>query len=218
MKNISQILYKIYESLFAHFGPQNWWPADTPFEMCVGAILTQNASWKNVKIAIDNLKKKDLLDPFKLYEIPLETLSQIIKPCGFYNIKTKRLKNFVKFLIENYQGDLNILFSKGLEKAREELLNIKGLGKETVDSILLYAGNLPIFVVDAYTYRILHRHSLVPEEATYEEMQALFMENLPQDPQLFNEFHALLVACGKNFCKKKEPLCETCPLKTINIS
>jgi len=218
MKNISQILYEIYESLFAHFGPQNWWPADTPFEICVGAILTQNASWKNVKIAIDNLKKKDLLDPFKLYEIPLETLSQIIKPCGFYNIKAKRLKNFVKFLIENYQGDLNILFSKGLEKAREELLNIKGLGKETVDSILLYAGNLPIFVVDAYTYRILHRHSLVPEEATYEEMQALFMENLPQDPQLFNEFHALLVACGKNFCKKKEPLCETCPLKTINIS
>jgi endonuclease-3 related protein len=218
MKNIYQILYEIYESLFAHFGPQNWWPADTPFEICVGAILTQNASWKNVKIAIDNLKKKDLLDPFKLYEIPLESLSQIIKPSGFYNTKAKRLKNFVKFLIENYQGDLNILFSKGLEKAREELLNIKGLGKETVDSILLYAGNLPIFVVDAYTYRILHRHSLVPEEATYEEMQALFMENLPQNPQLFNEFHALLVACGKNFCKKKEPLCETCPLKTINIS
>ena len=217
MKNIYQILYEIYESLFAHFGPQNWWPADTPFEICVGAILTQNASWKNVKIAIDNLKKKDLLDPFKLYNIPLESLSQIIKPSGFYNTKAKRLKNFVKFLIENYQGDLNILFSKGLEKAREELLNIKGLGKETVDSILLYAGNLPIFVVDAYTYRILHRHSLVPEEATYEEMQALFMENLPQDPQLFNEFHALLVACGKNFCKKKEPLCKTCPLKTINI-
>ena len=217
MKNISQILYEIYERLFAHFGPQNWWPADTPFEICVGAILTQNASWKNVKIAINNLKKKNLLDPFKLYEIPLETLSQIIKPSGFYNIKAKRLKNFVKFLIENYQGDLNILFSKGLEKAREELFSIKGLGKETVDSILLYAGNLPIFVVDAYTYRILHRHSLVPEEATYEEIQALFMENLPQDHQLFNEFHALLVACGKNFCKKKEPLCETCPLKTINI-
>ena len=217
MKNISQILYEIYERLFAHFGPQNWWPADTPFEICVGAILTQNASWKNVKIAINNLKKKNLLDPFKLYEIPLETLSQIIKPSGFYNIKAKRLKNFVKFLIENYQGDLNILFSKGLEKAKEELFNIKGLGKETVDSILLYAGNFPIFVVDAYTYRILHRHSLVPEEATYEEIQALFMENLPQDHQLFNEFHALLVACGKNFCKKKEPLCETCPLKTINI-
>jgi endonuclease-3 related protein len=217
MKNISQILYEIYERLFAHFGPQNWWPADTPFEICVGAILTQNASWKNVKIAINNLKKKNLLDPFKLYEIPLETLSQIIKPSGFYNIKAKRLKNFVKFLIENYQGDLNILFSKGLEKAREELFSIKGLGKETVDSILLYAGNFPIFVVDAYTYRILHRHSLVPEEATYEEIQALFMENLPQDHQLFNEFHALLVACGKNLCKKKEPLCETCPLKTINI-
>uniref|UniRef100_A0A7V4N2N9 Endonuclease III domain-containing protein n=1 Tax=Thermodesulfobacterium geofontis TaxID=1295609 RepID=A0A7V4N2N9_9BACT len=218
MKNIHQILYEIYEKLFSHFGPQNWWPADTSFEICVGAILTQNASWKNVKKAIDNLKKKNLLNPFKIYEIPLETLSQIIKPSGFYNIKAKRLKNFVKFLVENYQGDLEILFSKGIEKAREELFSIKGLGKETVDSILLYAGNFPIFVVDTYTYRILNRHSLVPEEATYEEIQALFMENLPQDPQLFNEFHALLVACGKNFCKKKEPLCETCPLKTINIS
>uniref|UniRef100_A0A7V5XF37 Endonuclease III domain-containing protein n=1 Tax=Thermodesulfobacterium geofontis TaxID=1295609 RepID=A0A7V5XF37_9BACT len=217
MKNIQHILYEIYEKLFAHFGPQNWWPADTPFEICVGAILTQNASWKNVKKAIDNLKKKDLLDPFKLYDIPLETLSQIIKPSGFYNIKAKRLKNFVKFLVEKYQGDLKFLFSKGLEKAKEELFSIKGLGKETVDSILLYAGNFPIFVVDAYTYRILHRHSLAPEEATYEEIQALFMENLPRDPQLFNEFHALLVACGKNFCKKKDPLCETCPLKSINI-
>ncbi len=217
MKNIQHILYEIYEKLFAHFGPQNWWPADTLFEICVGAILTQNASWKNVKKAIDNLKKKDLLDPFKLYDIPLETLSQIIKPSGFYNIKAKRLKNFVKFLVEKYQGDLKFLFSKGLEKAKEELFSIKGLGKETVDSILLYAGNFPIFVVDAYTYRILHRHSLAPEEATYEEIQALFMENLPRDPQLFNEFHALLVACGKNFCKKKDPLCETCPLKSINI-
>lgn len=212
MKDISQILKNIYETLYSFFGPQNWWPADTPFEVCVGAILTQNASWKNVKKVIDNLKEKELLDPFKLYEIPLEKLSQIIKPCGFYNLKAKRLKNFVKFLVEKYQGNLDILFSKGLYEAREELLSIKGLGKETVDSILLYAGNLPIFVVDAYTYRILHRHYLVPEETTYDEIQALFMENLPHDPKLFNEFHALLVACGKTFCKKKEPRCSICPL------
>jgi len=215
MKNISQILWEIYEKLYAFFGSQNWWPADTPFEVCVGAILTQNASWKNVKKAIENLKKENLLDPFKLYETPIEVIAQLIKPSGFYNLKAKRLKNFVKFLVEKYEGNLDFLFSNGLHKAREELLSVKGLGKETVDSMLLYAGNLPIFVVDAYTYRILSRHSLIPEEVTYEEIQSLFMENLPPDPKLFNEFHALLVACGKNFCKKKAPLCASCPLNLI---
>jgi endonuclease-3 related protein len=212
MKNTSQLLQEIYERLYSFFGPQNWWPADTPFEVCVGAILTQNASWKNVKKAIENLKKENLLDPFRIYNLSVEELSQLIKPSGFYNIKARRLKNFVKFLVEKYNGNLENLFSKGLHEAREELLNIKGLGKETVDSILLYAGNLPIFVVDAYTYRILNRHYLVPEETTYDEIQSLFMENLPHDPKLFNEFHALLVACGKTFCKKKEPRCSSCPL------
>lgn len=215
MKRISQVLYEIYERLYAYFGPQNWWPAETPFEVCVGAILTQNASWKNVKKAIENLKKNDLLEPKKLYEIPLNNLAEIIKPSGFYNLKAKRLKNFVKFLVEKYEGSLEKLFSKELYEVRKELVSIKGLGKETVDSILLYAGNFPIFVVDAYTYRILNRHHLVPEETTYEEIQALFMENLPHNSQLFNEFHALLVACGKEFCKKKEPLCNACPLNLI---
>ncbi|MCU4137919.1 MAG: 3-Methyladenine DNA glycosylase [Thermodesulfobacteria bacterium] len=215
MKNIANILNDIYEKLYTYFGPQNWWPADTPFEVCVGAILTQNASWKNVKKAIENLKKKNLLDPFKLYDIPLNTLAQIIKPSGFYNIKAKRLKDFVKFLVEKYKGNLEELFSKGLYEAREELLSLKGLGKETVDSILLYAGNFPIFVVDVYTYRILNRHYLIPEETTYDEIQALFMENLPHDPKLFNEFHALLVACGKNFCKKRNPSCTPCPLNHL---
>jgi len=215
MKNIANILNDIYEKLYTYFGPQNWWPADTPFEVCVGAILTQNASWKNVKKTIENLKKKNLLDPFKLYDIPLNTLAQIIKPSGFYNIKAKRLKDFVKFLVEKYKGNLEELFSKGLYEAREELLSLKGLGKETVDSILLYAGNFPIFVVDVYTYRILNRHYLIPEETTYDEIQALFMENLPHDPKLFNEFHALLVACGKNFCKKRNPSCTPCPLNHL---
>ncbi|RKX62161.1 MAG: endonuclease III domain-containing protein [Thermodesulfobacteriota bacterium] len=216
MKNIANILNDIYEKLYTYFGPQNWWPADTPFEVCVGAILTQNASWKNVKKAIENLKKKNLLDPLKLYDIPLNTLAQIIKPSGFYNIKAKRLKDFVKFLVEKYKGNLEELFSKGLYEAREELLSLKGLGKETVDSILLYAGNFPIFVVDVYTYRILNRHYLIPEETTYDEIQALFMENLPHDPKLFNEFHALLVACGKNFCKKRNPSCTPCPLNHLH--
>lgn len=209
---------EIYKSLYTYFGPQNWWPADTPFEVCVGAILTQNANWKNVKRAIENLKKENLLDPFKIYKLSLEKLTQLIKPTGFYNVKAKRLKNFVKFLVEKYQGELDALFSKGLYEARKELFSIKGLGKETVDSILLYAGNFPIFIVDAYTYRILNRHLLIPEETTYDEIQALFMENLPHDPKLFNEFHALLVACGKNFCKKKEPLCNLCPLNYLHTT
>ncbi len=215
MKDINKILEEIYNRLFKRFGPQGWWPAETPFEVCVGAILTQNASWKNVEKAINNLKEKNLLDPFKLYELPLNILANIIRPCGFYNIKAKRLKEFIKFLVENYEGNLEKLFSKNLNEIRKELLNLRGLGKETVDSILLYAGNFPVFVVDAYTYRILNRHYLIPEESTYDEIQELFMKNLPTDPKLFNEYHALLVACGKNYCKKKTPICEKCPLKDL---
>jgi len=210
-----EVLTRIYDRLYEYFGPQHWWPADTPFEVCVGAILTQNASWKNVEKAIKNLKEAEVLDPFKLYRIEVSKLAMLIKPCGFYNLKAKRLKNFVNFLVEKYQGKLDKLFEKGIQQAREELLSIKGLGKETVDSMLLYAGELPIFVVDAYTYRILFRHGLIPEEATYEEIQDLFHRYLPEDPKLFNEYHALLVACGKTFCKTKKPLCETCPLQGV---
>lgn len=214
-KRLKEVLEEIYHRLYSFFGPQNWWPAESPFEVCVGAILTQNVSWKNVEKAIHNLKEKGLLDPKILSQIPREELASLIRSCGFYNIKAQRLKEFAKFLVERYQGDLEKLFSQPLERVREELLNIKGLGKETVDSILLYAGNYPIFVVDAYTYRILYRHYLIPEEATYEEIQSLFMENLPHDPRLFNEYHALLVACGKTFCKGKNPLCEGCPLRDL---
>ncbi|NPA39867.1 MAG: endonuclease III domain-containing protein [Thermodesulfobacteria bacterium] len=213
--NTSEVLMEVFEKLYQHFGPQNWWPAETPFEVCVGAILTQNASWKNVEKAINNLKQKDLLDPFKLYELPINALAELIRPCGFYNLKAKRLKNFLKVLVEEFNGDLEKLFALGLEKAREKLLRIKGLGKETVDSMLLYAGNFPIFVVDAYTYRIFFRHGLIPEEVTYDEIQELFMNNLEPDPKLFNEYHALLVKCGKTYCKRKEPLCEKCPLKEL---
>lgn len=214
-RKIPEVLQEIYQRLFEFFGPQNWWPAETPFEVCVGAILTQNASWKNVEKAISNLKQKGLLSPPALYQLPVEELAELIKPSGFYNLKAKRLKAFVEFLMINYQGDLALMFKKPFSHLRSELLNIKGLGKETVDSILLYGGNLPIFVVDTYTYRILNRHFLIPEETTYDEIQTLFMENLPPDPQLFNEYHALLVACGKNFCKKNSPLCDPCPLKGL---
>lgn len=210
-----EILMKIYNLLFEHFGPQNWWPGESPFEVCIGAILTQNTNWQNVEKAIKNLKKNKLLDPFSLYQLSTQELANIIKPCGFFNIKAKRIKNFIKFLVEKYKGDLNKLFATGLENARKELLSINGLGKETVDSILLYAGNFPIFVVDAYTYRILFRHLLIEEDATYDTIQDLFMTHLPHDSKLFNEYHALLVACGKNYCKKKSPICEKCPLKEL---
>ncbi|MGB9761278.1 MAG: endonuclease III domain-containing protein [Caldimicrobium thiodismutans] len=209
------ILLEIFERLFQHFGPQKWWPAETPFEVCVGAILTQNASWKNVEKAIANLKERGLLHPLKLYHLSLEELANLIKPSGYYNIKAKRLKNFVKFLVENYEGDLEKMKEERLETLREKLLQIRGLGPETVDSILLYALEKPVFVVDAYTYRILSRHNLCPEETTYEELQSFFYAHLEKDIELFKEYHALLVACGKTFCKKKEPLCEGCPLSDL---
>ncbi|MCX8041645.1 MAG: endonuclease III domain-containing protein [Thermodesulfobacteriaceae bacterium] len=212
MKNKAKILKEIYERLLNHFGPQNWWPAQSPFEICIGAILTQNTNWKNVEKALKNLNKHSLLDPFKLYSLELKDLSQLIKPSGFYNLKAKRLKNFIKFLIEEYNGNLETMFSEKLEVLRNKLLSIKGLGKETVDSILLYAGNFPLFVVDTYTYRILSRHQLVPEEVSYDEIQALFMENLPAEVKLYQEYHALLVACGKSFCKNQRPNCSQCPL------
>lgn len=212
MKKKLKILEEIFERLFKYFGPQNWWPAKTPFEVCVGAILTQNTNWKNVEKVIENLEKLSLLEPFKLYYLDLKELAQLIKPSGFYRQKAKRLKNFVKFLVEEYEGSLEKMFSEGLETLRKKLLNLKGLGKETVDSILLYAGYFPIFVVDTYTYRILNRHQIIPEEISYDELQSLFMENLPKDVKLYQEYHALLVACGKYFCKNKNPECERCPL------
>ncbi len=209
------VLLEIYKVLYEYFGPQNWWPADTPFEVCVGAILTQGTTWKNVKKAIENLKKEHALSPEKIYKMETHHLAQIIKPSGFYNVKARRLKEFVNFLMKNYQGNLEKMFEEDTLSLRMKLLQIKGLGRETVDSILLYAGNKPIFVVDAYTYRILYRHSLIPEEITYDEFQDFFMQNLPQDLTLYKEYHALLVACAKNFCKKKKPVCEKCPLNSF---
>ncbi len=213
MKN--RIFLEIFDRLYKFFGPQGWWPAETPFEVCVGAILTQNASWKNVERAIKNLKEINLLTPEALYNLSEKELSELIKPSGFYNLKAKRLKNFIHFLFENYGGSLEKMKEEEPETLRKKLLEIKGLGPETVDSILLYALDKPFFVVDAYTYRILSRHGLCPEETSYEELQSLFHENLDKDTDLFKEYHALLVACGKNFCKKREPLCKDCPLSYL---
>ena len=205
------LLMTMYRALFETFGPRHWWPANSPFEVCVGAILTQNTSWKNVAKAIDILKAADRLDPIKIYRTNHEELAQLIKPAGYFNVKAIRLRNFVNLLVEKHGGDLDSLFSAPLAKLREELLSVKGIGKETADSIILYAANKPIFVVDAYTKRVLYRHGLVSENADYDVMQSMLEANLPLDVDLFNDFHAQFDAAGHFYCKRI-PLCEKCPL------
>ncbi len=204
------MLLKIYDKLLNRFGKRNWWHADTKFEVIVGAILTQQASWKNVEIAISNLKRKNLIEPKSLYNLPITKLEQLIKPSGFFKVKTKRLRSFLKFFIDKYDGNLENMFEVPLENLRKELLSVHGIGPETCDSILLYAGDKPIFVVDAYTVRLCQRYPLINSKK-YEEIQELFQKNLPKNVNLFNEFHALIVELGKNYCKIK-PVCEKCPL------
>ena len=206
------ILLKIYKSLYNFFGPLNWWPGDTPFEIMVGAILTQNTSWSNVEKAINNLKKEYLLEPQNLYHINQEELAQLIKPSGYYNIKAQRLKNFVTFFIEEFDGSLKNMFSGDGEELRKKLLKVKGIGLETADSILLYAGRKPYFVVDAYTKRIFSRHKLITEDASYHQIQEFFSRNLDSDVELFNEFHAQIVMLGKTICTSKNPYCSKCPI------
>lgn len=210
-----RILKWIYEQLFKVFGPRHWWPGDTPFEIIIGAILTQNTAWTNVEKAIKNLKAQDLLEPEKLKNIPQDNLATLIKPTGYYQLKAHRLKEFIEFLFSNYDGNLDKMFKYDMWKLRGELLGIKGIGFETADSILLYAGNKPIFVVDAYTKRILIRHRLIDEKATYTQIQDLFMNNLFPDVQLYNEYHALIVQLGKGICSKSKPKCHICPLKEL---
>jgi len=211
---ISEQLTEIYRLLFDRLGPQHWWPGQSQFEIITGAILTQNTSWPNVEKAITNLKAADLLTPEKLYRLDITALAELIRPAGYFNIKAKRLKNFINWLFDNYDGRLTNLENIGTDQLRAELLAIKGIGPETADSILLYAFNRPVFVVDAYTARIVTRHYLIEPGADYEQLRQLFQFNLPPQPQLFNEYHALLVRVGKNWCRPK-PRCADCPLEGL---
>lgn len=211
---ISEQLTEIYRLLFESFGPQHWWPGETQFEIITGAILTQNTSWANVEKAIANLKSADLLAPERLNHISTTELAELIRPAGYYNIKTKRLKNFLAWLFENYDGRLENLEKLDTEQLRAELLAVKGIGRETADSILLYAFGRAVFVVDAYTARVAVRHRLAEPEADYEQLRELFQSNLPQDVQLFNEYHALLVRLGKEFCRPSAK-CAGCPLEKL---
>ncbi len=213
--DVRGVLKDFYESLYASLGPQGWWPGRTRFEVIVGAILTQNTSWANVEKAVANLRRARALSPRRMHALSIHELAGLIRPAGYFNIKAKRLKAFLNHLFDSY-GDgpenLKRLLSRRTDALRRELLSINGIGPETADSILLYAAGRPVFVVDAYTKRMLLRHGLVGEGAAYQDIQRLFMENLPHDAGMFNEYHALIVRVGKDYCRAKKPLCDRCPL------
>ena len=198
----------------ARYGPQNWWPAQEPFEVIVGAILTQSAAWGNVEKAMANLKSAKALSPGALRQLPLSELARLIHPCGYYNAKALKLKSFTYWLGNHYADDLGQLLATDTHDLRQQLLSIHGIGQETADSIILYAANKPIFVIDAYTRRIINRIGLAPDNNNYTAYQAFFMDNLLTDALLFNEYHALLVCLAKNVCRSR-PLCQQCCLNNI---
>ena len=210
-----KVLTEIYNILHKTFGSQHWWPGDTPFEIAVGAILTQNTNWGNVEKAIGNLKKARALDAKALLGMSHAELASLIRPAGYFNIKAERLGHFLSFLATRYKGSMKRMKREDAHLLREHLLGVKGIGPETADSILLYALEKPVFVIDAYTKRILQRHKLVPEKAGYHELQEIFHESLPIDTELFNEYHALFVMLGKHYCKPK-PRCEGCPIEKFS--
>jgi len=205
-------LQRLYRALHRAFGPQHWWPARTPFEMAVGAILTQNTAWTNVEKAIANLRQAEALNVADLHALGKERREELIRPAGLFRQKSERLKLFSAHLLDRHQGDLLRLLSQSLESARAELLAQKGIGPETADSILLYAGHHPSFVIDAYTRRVLDRLGHLPAGADYETLRRLFMHHLPSSAPLYNEFHALIVLLAKQHCRKRRPLCRECPL------
>jgi len=211
---VTATLGEVYDRLFAAYGPQHWWPGQSPFEVLIGAVLVQNTSWENVKKAIDNLRRENLLEPRAVYALSVEELEEKIRPAGYFRIKARRLRNLLAFLVERYGGSLDAMFRTALPELREQLLEINGIGPETADSILLYAGGLPSFVVDAYTHRVFARHGWIGFDADYYQIKDHFESGLPQDARLFNEYHALLVRVGKEHCRKT-PRCQGCPLADL---
>jgi endonuclease-3 related protein len=205
-------LEEYYRTLLDRFGHQNWWPAESPFEMMIGAILTQNTAWTGVEKAITHLKENDLLNPESISTVNPERLAGLIRPAGYFNQKTKRIQSFTRWFLEKFEGKIERMKEVPFLEMREELLAQNGIGPETADSILLYALRHPTFVIDTYTYRMLHRHGFVGEESSYEEMKTVMEEQLPKEEALFNDFHAQIVRVGKEYCRKK-PNCEQCPLK-----
>jgi endonuclease-3 related protein len=209
------LLLNMYQAMLDELGPSHWWPGETPFEIAVGAILTQNTNWANVSKAIANLKEAGVLDAKTMHGLSLEELAELIRPAGYFRLKAKRLHYFLAFLRASCRFNMDLLSAKGLDFLRTSLLGVNGVGPETADSILLYALNKPSFVVDAYTARICQRHGLLPEDVGYDELRDFFMDVLTPDVRLFNEFHALFVRVGAGWCKKSKTLCATCPLRSF---
>ena len=205
-------LLDLYQRLLTAFGPQGWWPGETPFEVAVGAILTQNTSWVNVARVIEGLKNEGSLDPAVLGKFPEAELARRFRSAGYYNIKARRVKNFLDFLARRFGNSMERMAREDWPALRGELLGLKGIGPETADSILLYALDKPTFVVDAYTFRVLSRHGLAADPCSHEELRQLFMDHLPPEVPLYQEYHALLVQVGKIFCRP-QPRCSGCPLE-----
>jgi len=208
-------LMDVYRRLHDAFGPQYWWPGESPLEVIVGAVLTQNTNWRNVDRAIANLRAADLLELHALSRVAQEELAELIRPAGYYRVKAKRLHAVFSFLVDRFDGSLEAMFATPMDVLRQELLAIHGVGPETADSILLYAGHLPSFVVDAYTHRVLARHGWIDFDADYHQIQDHFENSLPAEVALYNEYHALLVHLGKHYCRKSKPKCDACPLNDL---
>jgi endonuclease III related protein len=203
-----------------HFGHQHWWPGETPFEVCVGAILTQNTSWSNVERAIASLKAVQVLEPGRLFALSESQLAALIRPAGYFNVKARRLRSFLRVLVEEFGGDLERLFAGETAAVRERLLAINGIGPETADSMLLYAGGHHRFVIDAYTRRIFQRHGWCGSNAGYEDLQRLCESALDERPRrerldYWQDCHAQLVIVGKEFCRTRGPRCAECPLRSL---
>ena len=211
MVTLSDRLVDVYRRLYAAYGPQRWWPGESPFEVMVGAILTQSAAWANVEKAIANLKAADALSAQGLARLGEEELARLVYAAGYFNAKARKLKAFVALLSERFNGDLERLLAVPVEELRPLLLATHGIGPETADSIVLYAAGCPVFVIDAYTRRLFSRLGITPDRDSYDSWRALFMENLEADAALFNEYHALVVCHGKEVCRR-QPRCEVCPL------
>ena len=207
-------LREVYDRLLARFGPQHWWPAETRFEVMVGAVLTQATAWSNVEKAIGRLKTADALSPAGIRRLPVDELAQLVYPSGYYNAKARKLKALAAYLGEVFGDDLDAMGRSDTLALREELLGIHGIGEETADDILLYALGKPVFVVDAYTRRLFHRLGLAPERGPYSEYSGLFTDNLPHDTAMFGEYHALIVRLGVEHCRKT-PACNGCCLLEV---
>jgi len=206
--------HEVFHRLLNSLGPQHWWPGHSAWEVMIGAVLVQNTTWKNVERAINNLREADLLEPRRLLGLPSAELAELIRPAGYYRLKTKRLRNLMQFVVRQYDGSLEALRTTPWRDLREALLGIKGIGPETADSILLYALEQPVLVVDTYTHRIFARHGWIDYDADYHRLQEHLMSELPEDVKLFNELHALLVHVGHHFCRRR-PKCEQCPLRDL---